>query len=353
MTISVNIKTNTGGKFTVQTEVNITVAEFKVIVAGSCDIPKEQQRLIYKGQVLKDHQTLESYGLETDHTVHLVKGLAPGQQPGQPAATPAGAAPGVPGATPGAAPGANPFNPWGGMGGMGGMMGNMGGMMSMVGGMGGMDGLMQSIKAESERHAAAQAKEKETESAKAAPSHTAPAPAPPTTAVPVTSTAPVAVTSPVVVPPPIAVATPATQVTQAARAAPTPTRSVPSVDVMALRMDAEDKYIEVAVVDMADPSAGALKPFLVVVHKRDSLASLYRLVRLELSQSLASPPRFTLATSPELQRTSLLPSCDGVTVRETLSGERISLPYELGTITTTTIYMHRGGLTELQVIRGP
>ncbi|KAJ4963465.1 hypothetical protein NE237_023404 [Protea cynaroides] len=43
----------------------------------NCDIPAEQQRLIYKGRILKDDQTLESYGLQGDHTVHMVRGFAP------------------------------------------------------------------------------------------------------------------------------------------------------------------------------------------------------------------------------------------------------------------------------------
>lgn len=39
-------------------------------------MPAEQQRLIYKGRILKDDKTLESYGLESDHTIHLVRGAA-------------------------------------------------------------------------------------------------------------------------------------------------------------------------------------------------------------------------------------------------------------------------------------
>lgn len=40
-------------------------------------MPAEQQRLIYKGRILKDDQTLHSYGLDADHTVHLVRGFVP------------------------------------------------------------------------------------------------------------------------------------------------------------------------------------------------------------------------------------------------------------------------------------
>lgn len=59
---------------------------FKEVVAGSCDVPAPQQRLIYKGRILKDEQTLESYGVETDHTIHLVRGVAPPAASSAPAA---------------------------------------------------------------------------------------------------------------------------------------------------------------------------------------------------------------------------------------------------------------------------
>ncbi|KAL2538852.1 Ubiquitin domain-containing protein DSK2a [Forsythia ovata] len=47
------------------------------LLAQSCNVPSEQQRLIYKGQILKNDQTLVSYGLRTDHTVHVVRGSTP------------------------------------------------------------------------------------------------------------------------------------------------------------------------------------------------------------------------------------------------------------------------------------
>ena len=58
------VKPTAGGdKFTVQDlQVSQTVAELKAEVAKKSSIPAEQQRLIYKGQVLKDERTLDSYG---------------------------------------------------------------------------------------------------------------------------------------------------------------------------------------------------------------------------------------------------------------------------------------------------
>ncbi|XP_077246838.1 ubiquitin domain-containing protein DSK2b-like isoform X2 [Tasmannia lanceolata] len=78
---TVHVRCSNGSKFSVQTSLDSTVGAFKTLLAGNCDIPAEQQRLIYKGRILKDDQTLESYGLQSDHTVHLVRGAAPAASP--------------------------------------------------------------------------------------------------------------------------------------------------------------------------------------------------------------------------------------------------------------------------------
>lgn len=73
---TVHIRCSNGSKFSVQIALNATVHTFKTLLAEKSDMPTQQQRLIYKGRILKDEQTLESYGLESDHTVHLVRGAA-------------------------------------------------------------------------------------------------------------------------------------------------------------------------------------------------------------------------------------------------------------------------------------
>ncbi|XP_050227512.1 ubiquitin domain-containing protein DSK2a-like isoform X2 [Mercurialis annua] len=75
--VKVNIRCSNGSKFFVDINLTETVETFKTLLAGKCDVPADQQRLIYKGRILKDDQTLQSYGLEADHTVHLVRGFAP------------------------------------------------------------------------------------------------------------------------------------------------------------------------------------------------------------------------------------------------------------------------------------
>ena len=62
-------------------ELSLTVAELKATLAAEdkANVPANQQRLIYRGHAaMKDERALESYGLAAEHTVHLVKGLAPG-----------------------------------------------------------------------------------------------------------------------------------------------------------------------------------------------------------------------------------------------------------------------------------
>nr|GME09910.1 ubiquitin domain-containing protein DSK2b-like isoform X1 [Ipomoea batatas] len=83
--VAVFIRSSNGSKFVVEASLGITVGAFKSLLAQQCDIPPEQQRLIYKGRILKDEQTLESYGksiivligLAATHTIHLVRGFAP------------------------------------------------------------------------------------------------------------------------------------------------------------------------------------------------------------------------------------------------------------------------------------
>ncbi|KAF5798513.1 putative Ubiquitin-like domain, Heat shock chaperonin-binding, UBA-like superfamily, ubiquilin [Helianthus annuus] len=75
--VTVNIRCSNGTKFTVQASLESSVESFKSVVEQKCDIPSAQQRLIYKGRILKDDQTLKSYGMEADHTVHLVRGFVP------------------------------------------------------------------------------------------------------------------------------------------------------------------------------------------------------------------------------------------------------------------------------------
>ncbi|GFQ08718.1 ubiquitin domain-containing protein dsk2b [Phtheirospermum japonicum] len=61
--VNINIRCSNGSKFSVRTSLESTVGEFKGVLAQNGDVPAQQQRLIYKGRILKDDQTLASYGI--------------------------------------------------------------------------------------------------------------------------------------------------------------------------------------------------------------------------------------------------------------------------------------------------
>ncbi|RID77384.1 hypothetical protein BRARA_A00303 [Brassica rapa] len=83
--VSVNVRCSNGSKFSVRTSLESTVESFKALVAQNCDVPANQQRLIYKGRILMDDHTLLSYGLQADQALHMVQGSAP---PGSQTITP-------------------------------------------------------------------------------------------------------------------------------------------------------------------------------------------------------------------------------------------------------------------------
>lgn len=60
--VTINIRYSNGSKLSLQIKLDSTVDSFKAVLARNCDIPADQQRLIYKGRILKDDQTLKSYG---------------------------------------------------------------------------------------------------------------------------------------------------------------------------------------------------------------------------------------------------------------------------------------------------
>ena len=61
--LNLKIKPTSGGAvFEVKVLPSSTILGLKAVVSPHCDAAVEQLRLIYKGQVLKDHETVESYG---------------------------------------------------------------------------------------------------------------------------------------------------------------------------------------------------------------------------------------------------------------------------------------------------
>ena len=59
--MKVSLRLSSGGKFDITLDPSITILEFKELIAKEQNIPVEQQRLIYKGRILKDAMTVSSY----------------------------------------------------------------------------------------------------------------------------------------------------------------------------------------------------------------------------------------------------------------------------------------------------
>ena len=60
--LTLNVAYANADKFTASVPSTATIAELKAQIAVRVDVPAEYQRLIHRGRVLKDEQTLESYG---------------------------------------------------------------------------------------------------------------------------------------------------------------------------------------------------------------------------------------------------------------------------------------------------
>ncbi|XP_045831493.1 ubiquitin domain-containing protein DSK2a-like [Trifolium pratense] len=74
--VKINVRYFNGSKFSVQVALESTVESFKELIVGNSGIPIQNQRLIYKGQILQNDRSLQSYGLGANHTVHLVRCFA-------------------------------------------------------------------------------------------------------------------------------------------------------------------------------------------------------------------------------------------------------------------------------------
>lgn len=86
--ITLNIRQSNGDQFEVNCAADATVLQLKQAAEAGSKLPPDQQRLIFKGRILKDDQTLESYKIENGSQVHLVKAkAAAAASESQPAAT--------------------------------------------------------------------------------------------------------------------------------------------------------------------------------------------------------------------------------------------------------------------------
>ncbi|GAA5967282.1 hypothetical protein JCM11641_000501 [Rhodosporidiobolus odoratus] len=76
--LTLNIKAPGDVKISVTVPSSSTVADLKQAIATEkSDFPKDQQRLIFSGRVLKDEDPISKYGIKNGVAIHLVKGARP------------------------------------------------------------------------------------------------------------------------------------------------------------------------------------------------------------------------------------------------------------------------------------
>eukprot|EP00127_Corallochytrium_limacisporum_P003828 Clim_evm42s153 gene=Clim_evmTU42s153 len=121
-------------KFPVTFDPEVSVRDLKEKLAGESDIPADQQRLIYSGQILKDEKKVSEYGVKDGHSIHLLptamKKATPSSAQGSTAAprpTPTPTSQSQSQSQNNANTNTNPLSGMGGMGGMG-----MPGMQEMM-----------------------------------------------------------------------------------------------------------------------------------------------------------------------------------------------------------------------------
>lgn len=75
--ILINVQYSSETRFAIRVRPELTVGEFKGLITQLQNIPFNEQRLIYSGQFLQDDKTIESYGVQDGHVIHLARRFVP------------------------------------------------------------------------------------------------------------------------------------------------------------------------------------------------------------------------------------------------------------------------------------
>ncbi|BAM41176.1 uncharacterized protein TOT_030000439 [Theileria orientalis strain Shintoku] len=70
--LNISFRLMTDRTFCLSMKSSLLISDVKVLIQTDSEIAPENQRLIFKGQLLKDEFTLKSYGVESGNTIHVV-----------------------------------------------------------------------------------------------------------------------------------------------------------------------------------------------------------------------------------------------------------------------------------------
>lgn len=85
--ISLRFKGSAAKPFKIdEVSADITVRDLKMLCESTCGLNPDQQRMLFKGKILQDQQTLEEAGMPTGATIFLVRGSSTNGAPISPSA---------------------------------------------------------------------------------------------------------------------------------------------------------------------------------------------------------------------------------------------------------------------------
>jgi len=76
ITLCLKVSGPQGGDFSLNLEPSATIAQVKILAQDECGIPPDVMRIVCKGRIPKNEETLETLKVETGSTMHLVKSAA-------------------------------------------------------------------------------------------------------------------------------------------------------------------------------------------------------------------------------------------------------------------------------------